>query len=538
MRLLNVDTFKLEDFFYVDPPPYAILSHTWGNDSEEVSYRDVQDGRLDLDSARPLKMTGCCKQAKSDGYQYVWIDSCCIDKANSVELQEAINSMFRWYRNAAICYAYLSDVPFKVFSSSRWFRRGWTLQELLAPLNLRFYDREWKCMGTKGELCDVVERVTGIPTSFLLGITELHHASVAQRMSWAANRVTKRQEDIAYCLLGIFGVSMPMIYGEGEKAFRRLQEQIMKELEDDSILAWHLESESPGHDSIPDVVFGTVLAPAPSYFANSGQVVVMDHSSHSSFEIHGGSLRLSLAVHTMANGQIVGLLKCGLERDPDRVVAVPLAAAPGGRPNKYVRLEGRRARLVAKPTTRDSRLVHIQLEAGRKSPPQSSEACWFHIRKSVPGLDVVGVHPTPCWHKERALIEAALMPTANGTREILVRFQTEGLSADFVAVLGVDSEARPHYSLMVAARKTTLEDIAGNSVVWKHKVIGNTRADNGTMQLAMALETLQAPSSQRRFVLKPVLVVSDTAPVTFNVTASLRLSGATALLDHVRRIDE
>lgn len=146
------------------------------------------NGKLDSAKTRPLKLTGCCNQAKKDGYQYVWIDTCCIDKSNSVELQEAINSMFRWYQNADICYAFLADVPAgddphkdgSAFSSSRWFSRGWTLQELLAPLNFRFYDAEWQCMGTKGDLCDVVEQITGIPASILLGIADLHHASVAR----------------------------------------------------------------------------------------------------------------------------------------------------------------------------------------------------------------------------------------------------------------------------------------------------------------------------------------------------------------------
>ncbi|KAK3365868.1 heterokaryon incompatibility protein-domain-containing protein [Lasiosphaeria ovina] len=150
MRLLNVETFRLEEFFGIDPPPYVILSHTWGKDDEEVSHRDFLDGKLDLPATRPIKLSGCCQQAQDDGYHYVWIDTCCIDKTNSVELQEAINSMFRWYREAQICYAYLADVPAghdpedpeSAFSSSRWFIRGWTLQELLASLNLRFYDSD------------------------------------------------------------------------------------------------------------------------------------------------------------------------------------------------------------------------------------------------------------------------------------------------------------------------------------------------------------------------------------------------------------
>ncbi|KAK3346636.1 heterokaryon incompatibility protein-domain-containing protein [Lasiosphaeria hispida] len=239
-------TFQLTEFFGVPPPPYAILSHTWGEDSEEVSYHDVLTGRLNVVETRPIKVSGCCEQAKRDGCDYVWIDTCCIDKTNSVELQEAINSMFKWYQEAEICYAFLSDVPTgdepqnpgSSFSSSRWFQRGWTLQELLAPFDVCFYDSEWQSLGTKGDLCDAIEEITRIQSSFLLGLEELHDASVAQRMCWAARRVTKRKEDMAYCLLGIFGVAMPMIYGEGDRAFRRLQEQIMKDIGDDSILAW------------------------------------------------------------------------------------------------------------------------------------------------------------------------------------------------------------------------------------------------------------------------------------------------------------
>ena len=184
MRLMNVETFKLEEFSHDTVPTYAILSHTWGKDNEEVSFRDVQQGKLEEAETRPIKIGGCCKQAKEDGHRYIWIDACCIDKSNAVELHEAINSMFQWYTGASICYAYLSDVPAddkprdpgSKFMSSRWFTRGWTLQELLASTNLRFYDSEWHCLGSKGEMCTMVESITGIPRPFLLGIAELHDA--------------------------------------------------------------------------------------------------------------------------------------------------------------------------------------------------------------------------------------------------------------------------------------------------------------------------------------------------------------------------
>ncbi|SPQ18241.1 365ea253-c014-47d6-9621-6abcaff281c0 [Thermothielavioides terrestris] len=408
MRLLNVDTFTLEEFFYADPPPYAILSHTWGADHEEVSYRDVLDGRLKSATGRPAKVTGCCLRAKKDGYQYVWIDTCCIDKTNLVELQEAINSMFRWYRDAAICYAYLSDVPTRAwdrhkvsesaFSSSRWFQRGWTLQELLAPLNLRFYDAGWECIGTKGDLCDLVETITGIPTSFLLGITELHHASVAQRMSWASRRVTKRPEDIAYCLLGIFGVSMPMIYGEGDKAFRRLQEQIMKDIGDDSILAWDLGAEGPDPGDRSPVVFGTALAPAPSHFANSGRVVVVDHSADSSFEIQDA-----------ANAKQMILVRFrDTERKASDFVAV-LQLDTEGRPYCCLMVASRetsleemaehsmawRDKLPGKFTANNVAMtLGIEVEA-LASPPASSSQRRFALKPTViPGAPAVTVNVT------------------------------------------------------------------------------------------------------------------------------------------------
>jgi len=195
MRLINVKTLRLEEFLDDNIPPYAILSHTWGNDTEELTIRDVELGEVDKPGVGSIKLRGCCKQAEKEGLGYAWIDTCCIDKTNLVELSEAINSMFRWYSRASICYAYLSDVPnndepwkpASKFQSSRWFSRVWTLQELLAPSSLRFYNSEWCSLGTKGHLSAIIEKVANIPRQFLLRIAELHNASVAQRMSWAAS---------------------------------------------------------------------------------------------------------------------------------------------------------------------------------------------------------------------------------------------------------------------------------------------------------------------------------------------------------------
>ncbi|KAG1849880.1 heterokaryon incompatibility protein-domain-containing protein [Suillus subalutaceus] len=178
------------------------------------------------------KIEGCCIQANEDRYRYVWIDTCCINKSSSSELSEAINSMFMWYKKAQICYTYLDDVSrcdtlLEEFSNSQWFRRGWTLQELIAPNNVVFFSCDWEEIGSKSSFAPLIEQITGIDRGVLL-MNYPEEVSVATRMSWAAGRQTTGVEDQAYLLLGLFGVYMPTIYREGEKAFVRLQVEIMK----------------------------------------------------------------------------------------------------------------------------------------------------------------------------------------------------------------------------------------------------------------------------------------------------------------------
>jgi hypothetical protein len=242
MRLLeynNDGEFSQVEFFGDDIPEYAILSHRWG--AEEVTLADLKDG-TGKSKAGYGKLRFCGEQARSDGLQYFWVDTCCIDKSNSTELAEAINSMFRWYRNAAKCYVYLSDVsrtPFATdnksnehweatYRRSRWFTRGWTLQELIAPASVRFFSKEGELLGDKVSLERHICEITGIPVKALRG-SPLSDFSVTERMLWADKRETTRVEDKAYSLLGIFDVYMPLIYGEGgEKALKRLREEIDK----------------------------------------------------------------------------------------------------------------------------------------------------------------------------------------------------------------------------------------------------------------------------------------------------------------------
>ncbi|KAH9208360.1 heterokaryon incompatibility protein-domain-containing protein, partial [Leptodontidium sp. 2 PMI_412] len=252
MRLLNVFTGRLEEYFGSAIPGYAILSHTWG--LEEITFSDIQNipenpRNLSIALAAsylqyPIleagyhKVVYACRQAIEDGYQYIWIDTCCIDKSSSAELSEAINSMYDWYTQAGICYAYLEDVLLDNFSSSRWFTRGWTLQELLAPAHVTFFGKGWTRLGGKSDLANEISIATEIDWETLIYPGWLRKKSIAQRMCWASKRETTRLEDEAYCLFGIFGVKMPLLYGEGGNAFVRLQEEILKLSADQSLFAW------------------------------------------------------------------------------------------------------------------------------------------------------------------------------------------------------------------------------------------------------------------------------------------------------------
>lgn len=290
MRLLNTATLEVEDYIGSNVPAYAILSHTWGDQEvtlqEWIAYRQEQSHHHQLKgngTSQPrkshlgrAKIESFGRVARRDGHDHVWVDTCCIDKTSSAELTESINSMFQWYKDASVCYAYLSDFGqasaagggggsntggnaigreqqqqqqptstlfYGAAKDCHWFTRGWTLQELIAPRDLRFYDGQWRFCGTRDEHGRDLEAITGIDYSVLLGPRHPEYVapaeySVADRMSWASSRRTKRTEDIAYCLLGLFGVHMPLIYGEETGAFRRLQEAIIQNSNDLSILAW------------------------------------------------------------------------------------------------------------------------------------------------------------------------------------------------------------------------------------------------------------------------------------------------------------
>lgn len=280
MRLVNTATLGLSEFSTANVPSYAILSHLWV-EGQEVSFQDFTADLTPPTTTKSgyHKIQKACEIALKDGIEWIWIDTNCIDKASSAELTEAINSMYNWYRGAELCYAYLHDVPeldtaqkdpLRLFRQSGWFHRGWTLQELIGPRQMVFYSQTWTKIGGRSQsLAEEISSVTGIEVPVLQGLTDLHEVSIAKKMSWAATRQTSRIEDVAYCLLGLFDVNMPLLYGEGSKAFIRLQEEIIRTSNDHTIFCWTRNaSVAPEWTSM--------LAPSPAAFSKSSDYLPID----------------------------------------------------------------------------------------------------------------------------------------------------------------------------------------------------------------------------------------------------------------------
>lgn len=548
MRLVNVKTLKLEKFLDDKVPPYAILSHTW-KDDEELSFRDIEEGKINKPGISSIKLQRCCKQAEKDGLGYAWIDTCCIDKTDSVELGEAINSMFRWYRKAFICYAYLSDVPGddnprnlgSEFRKSRWFKGGWTLQELLAPQSLHFYSSDWRRLGTKGEMCAIVETITRISRQFLLSIAELRDASVAQRMSWAAQRVTTRKEDLAYCLLGIFGVTMSMIYGEGgDQAFFRLQEQIMRTTRDDSILAWSLSLTEPIPSNATEVTPGTILAAAPSDFVNCRHIISREQSSTPlhSLDISGGSLRIYLSLLTTSAGETIGLLKCGLEHDTQQVVGIPLRNATSRWSDEYIRPRGLHSVLLPMAAANaSSKLIHIKNDRQSKISTDANRRYWFYGDGFAEiNLDLIDVAPRSCWDKERTLIVSTIESDGDTTHRTLARFRhKEEGSRDFVIVLEIEEQkscVEAQCYVMICSRDTLLEELAENVRYLMQKAFGKRSASNGMLNLHVTWESV---ARQPMYIIRPDATFY---PPEVTVDATLELQQLDLRLEFARILEE
>ncbi|KAF1951964.1 HET-domain-containing protein [Byssothecium circinans] len=253
MRLLHTRTLTFTEFRVSRVPDYAILSHRWLE--YEVSYSDMFNLTDEIKQTNGYKkIVHCCKQAASVGLDYVWIDTCCVNKQDKDEVAYAINAMFAWYRKSQVCYCYMYDVPKNdldlehkdsKFRTSQWFTRGWTLQELLAPLYLIFFNHDWEEIGTKSSFKGIIAEITGIAPSIVV-LNQGGDVSVAQRLAWAAERQTQVAADKSYCLTDLGTInSIGSVEEDEEKAFFRLQVQMLKTSDDQSLFCWQ---EPPGEN--------------------------------------------------------------------------------------------------------------------------------------------------------------------------------------------------------------------------------------------------------------------------------------------------
>ena len=305
IRLLNVKNFQFREYDEGNLPAYAILSHVWYNEEKKIELvydsfeslprnaNGVPQCPKDQNYAKSHdKIMKTCQETRKLGegsgkrVDFVWIDSICIDKRNAGERDRAIRSMWRFYGDAACCIVWLQDVEWsknnkprvdQAFENARWFSRGWTLQELIAPKIVYFFNRSWDLLGTKWSLAAEITSRTRIERKFLKP-EKARSATIAQRLSWAAGRNTTEPEDRVYSLFGLFNVDIEVKYGgpnpreeRYRTAFSLMQKEILRDSTDESLFAWRN----------PSLKSSGLLAPSIDCFKDSNQIV----------SYHGNDLR-------------------------------------------------------------------------------------------------------------------------------------------------------------------------------------------------------------------------------------------------------
>jgi hypothetical protein len=429
MRLINTHTLKIEET-HDDKRRYAILSHTWGSAKDEVTLQEMMATWLwpsTRNKSGYTKIEKMCEIAR-DVYnlEWAWADTCCIDRTSCAELSEAINTMFRWYKNAEVCLAFLSDIDEtpSSFEKSRWFTRGWTLQELLAPKEVKFLDKSWVERGTKVTLSEQISRITGVATGVLDQSIDLTDIPAAERMSWASKRETTRPEDMAYCLLGIFDINMSVLYGEREKAFIRLQEEIVRQGDDLSIFIW----TNPNTTS----EFCGILARSPAYFSAASMVYANRITESSDVDITNRGIRFT---SDLAWNQNTGLATLNLNhsfKSDERTIGIYLRRFDTGlfaraRPSelsisrRYI--SGPRRASAIEKKERQTFAVLKSLAASR-SVAFSNKA--LSIKITLPkGWDAIQALPDGFWDREKNLLYPADRGTFTGFIGFMPRHGTK-----------------------------------------------------------------------------------------------------------------
>lgn len=344
IRLINVQSLELESFDR-QPPRYAILSHRWNKD--EIDHNDINNAQATSHKPGWEKLKRFCELAQSLGYSHAWLDTCCIDKASTAELSRSIRSMYQWYAQSDTCIAYLGDIARGQhdFQCSKWFERGWTLQELIAPDRVDFYDSQWTLLGSRTDLMAAISERTRIPPAVLGKRLDIQECSVAQRMSWAAGRDTTEPEDRAYSLVGLFNVSCVVQYGEGEEnAFLSLQKEIIKEYSDESIFAWRWP-ENIMQDSTDNLEYHGMLASSPDWFEACGNLFPLQHASR--FAYANGTLSIKLPTRPHSLESYLGLLNVANGHEAGRVTLILARLSIEG---EYVRVRDHDTRMTETKT--------------------------------------------------------------------------------------------------------------------------------------------------------------------------------------------
>jgi hypothetical protein len=448
MRLLDTASLKLKEFADNEIPAYGILSHTWEKD--EVSFQDMQSGHAE-EKAGYAKIKGCCEEAKqSNRLKYVWVDTCCIDKTSSSELSEAINSMYRWYENAFTCYTYLADVSSdkdiegegSSFAKSRWFTRGWTLQELIAPSRVHFHGKDWQFIGSKESLQKAISSITGVDVKVIRGSKHPQTCSIAARLSWASKRNTTRKEDIAYCLMGLLGVNMPLLYGEGDRAFMRLQEEILKISDDHSLFAWKESNSSRKNE------FQGLLATSPAYFVDSCNIVPIpnDHRT-TQYSLTNQGLHIELVLLPGFGSDIyLAVLDCTEPKTEHRGpigIYLKWLSPPNG--NQFARVFPNELRCVGRTCGNCTSDILPTRNLYVKQQPLVMQlqdnvidwAYWFRIQElpSSTGYAIAVVHPPERWDPLDRILK--LPSKSIGIAGVLLFKELQG-SGRFAVVIAVN----------------------------------------------------------------------------------------------------
>jgi Heterokaryon incompatibility protein (HET) len=451
MRLLNVKTMNLEEFSGLQIPKYAILSHCWG--IGEVTFQDIQHvgrSRWHL-MAGATKIRYATAESSRHDLNYVWIDTCCIDKSSSAELSEAINSMYSWYEESEICFAYLEDVT-SVQSSiaglghSRWFTRGWTLQEMIAPAKIDFYGKSWMFLGNKIGLSSALSSITSIPEDILIDPSRRSLASVARKMSWAAGRKTSRVEDTAYSLLGIFKVNMPLLYGEGEKAFIRLQEEIIRETDDQSLFAWGVMHRYDRYLMYSD----GVLAESPAAFKGSENIVpIRSIAGRRPYSMTNRGLRIELPLLMPESTNFavypIAMLDCQFENDFSGSLGIALRSTSNS--SEFTRQGGCGVRKYS-PVQTENAPVRIIYIGKNLKVHQPETLCCIVRSDSIQdhGYHIAQVAPRKfLWNKDTRTLQMAFHEQTNKLIGAAFEFDNpEGHLRNFIIIIAFQPGIRDH----------------------------------------------------------------------------------------------